>query len=150
MSVTFTYSSDEITLPNPTFGNSIELNHVLTLRRNLTGDPRSYVKRSTKRKFNMTFDNIYIVERTVVVGVETVTLSSSLADIQTFFNSNITNIITFVDHDTNTWIGYVTDDPIEYVENRHNSNDNCVIDEETVSMATYSFTLNFLCEESGE
>lgn len=145
MSVTFTYDSDEIILPNPTFGDSTELNHLLTLRRNLTGDPRSYVKRSTKRKFNLTFDNIYTVERIV----DAVTLSA-LSDIQEFFNSNITNVLTYVDHNDGTWTGYVTDDPIEYVENRHNSNDNCIIGGETVSMATYSFTLNFLCVESGE
>ena len=120
MSVTIertTIPNVTLTLPNPTFGNSQNNRHTLTVRHDINGGTKTYIQRSKNVQLDMTFDNINATE---------------FANIKSYIASYLQEELQLTDQYSRVYIGHIVTEPIDYVENRPS--------------CSYTVTLNFVGE----
>lgn len=98
--ITLTSTSYSVTLPNPTFGNTIRSNVQLAVRRTLSNKQRTIVTSSTEREFNLTIDQITITQKAELGQV----LSES------------DEIMEYTDMNNEVWDGYITNFPFDINE----------------------------------
>ena len=98
--ITFASTSYSVTLPNPSFADTIQSNVQMNLRRTLSNKQRTSITSSTERTFNMTIANLTITQKAELEAV----LSES------------DELTTYTDMDLNDWEGYITNFPFDINE----------------------------------
>ena len=98
--ITFASTTYTVDLPNPSFGDTINSNVQMSVRRTLSNKQRTIKTSSTERTFNMTIDNITIQQKMELEAV----LSES------------DELTTYTDIDAVDWDGYITNFPFDINE----------------------------------
>lgn len=98
--ITIASTSYSVNLPNPTFGNTIQSNVQMSIRRTLSNKQRTIITSSNERTFNLTIPNITIQQKKDFE--EVLTESDELT--------------TYTDINSNDWEGYITNFPFDFVE----------------------------------
>lgn len=109
--ISFESTSHSVTLPNPTFGDTINSSVQLSIRRTLANTQRTTIVSSGEKQFNLTLTNL------------TITQKAELEDVL----SESDEIITYTDSDSNDWDGYITNFPFDFNEiYTHSRSDECI------------------------
>lgn len=98
--ISFASTSYSVTLPNPTFGNTVNSSVQLVIRRTLANTQRTIIGSSNEKQFNLTIDNLTIQQK---IDFEEVL-------------SEIDEIITYTDSESDDWVGYITNFPFNFNE----------------------------------